>query len=304
MSPGQLFAKVCDRIQKYGFIDTLSGMLNIAWGLGDYYLNPGSMRTSKLPPRDWGHIRLEMEQADLRVVTCQMDVASFRVWLDRAAFPDYYVEAYGALFIEKALEHYVGAELLGLSENELLVDAAASNSPWLQIAPRLYGVNTLAIDLLPPAKPMQGNILVTDATKLPLKESSVDGLILHCAYEMFEGDSDSRLLPEAARVLRSGGRLVILPLYMHHLHYADSSPGADRRGLDYQGAARVWREEQNGGVHLGGVRFSRKYDVPAFMDRVVSHADGLDLTIYFIENESEVDPRCYLKMAAVFEKNL
>jgi hypothetical protein len=55
---------------------------------------------------------------------------------------------------------------------------------------------------------------------------------------MFEGDADMRLIPETVRVLRHGGKMVMLPLYMHHLYYADSDPQADRRGLDYQGPRR------------------------------------------------------------------
>jgi hypothetical protein len=38
------------------------------------------------------------------------------------------------------------------------------------------------------------------------------------------------------------------------------------------------------------------------MERVVKHKGPLHLTIYYVENESEVDPVCYLKFAAVFEK--
>ena len=90
--------------------------------------------------------------------------------------------------------------------------------------------------------------------------------------------------------------MVILPLYMHNFYFADSSPLADRRGLDYQGAERVWRDDGY------KVRFSRKYSVKAFLERVVSNLNGLSLKIYYIENEREVDDKCYLKFAAVFEK--
>ena len=121
-------------------------------------------------------------------------------------------------------------------------------------------------------------------------------MALHCAYEMFEGDADIRLLPEAQRVLAAGGKMVILPLYMHNLYFADSSPWSDRRGLDYQGAERVWRDDGH------RVRFSRKYSVDAFLKRVVSNMGDLKLKIYYIENEKEVSPICYLKFAAVFEK--
>ncbi len=297
-----LVEKLFQRVQKNGISDTLGGMVSILSGLSQYFLNPFSMRSSKLPQRDWEQIRLEMERIGLPVIPYRIDVEGFGEWLTEAEFPEYYQQHYGGIFIEKALEHFVGADLLQLSRGATFVDVAASNSPWQTIASRMYDIRTVAIDLIPPSSEIEGNILVTDGTELPFPDSSVDGVALHCSYEMFEGDSDSRLIPEVRRVLRPGGRMVILPLYMHHLYFAETSPGADRRGLDYHGAQRVWREEHDGRIQLGGVRFSRKYDVTAFRERVVKYADGLELKIIFIENEHEVDLSCYLKMAAVFEK--
>ena len=284
------------RVYAKGLGDTLGMAWNIGKGLAGYYLNRFALKESRLQPRNWAQIRTEMEQAGLSVVSYQIDVAAFRDWLDRADFPEYYVRFYGNVFIEKALEHYVSADLLELRTDKIFVDVAASSSPWLNIASRLYGVTALALDLSPPAAPVPGHKLAADATFLPFRDNSVDAMALHCAYETFEGNADSRLIPEATRVLRDGGRMVILPLYMHHLYYADSSPWADRRGVDYQGAVRVWRESR------GKVRFSRKYDVPAFLERVVQYRGPLRLTIRYIENEKEVDPVCYLKLTAVFEK--
>ena len=302
MKARTLFSRFVGRIRRRGLLDTLGAAWNIALGLADYHLNPLALKESKVLPRDWAEIRAEMEERGLDVAPYRINVANFRDWLNQAAFPDYYVQSYGDVFIEKALEHYVSTDLLELKPGKVFIDVAASSSPWLNIAPRLYGVMALALDLNPPTASVLGYKIVSDATHMPFPDNSVDGLALHCAYETFEGNADSRLIPEAARVLRRGGRMVILPLYMHHLYYADSSPGADRRGLDYQGAKRVWREERNGRVGFGGVRFSRKYDVPAFLERVVRFKGSLRLTICYIENETEVDPNCYLKFAAVFEK--
>ncbi|MDI3545099.1 MAG: hypothetical protein PWQ96_2400 [Clostridia bacterium] len=92
--------------------------------------------------------------------------------------------------------------------------------------------------------------------------------------------------------------MVILPLYMHNFYFLDSSPFTDRRNLDYQGAERVWRDDG----HI--IRFSRKYSVEAFVERIVTNLGGFNLKIFFIENEKEVSPRCYLKFAAVFEKEI
>jgi len=292
----QFIKRIKGHIDRKGLFDTGGAAWNIGTGLIDYYFNPFALKTSKLPQVSYPQIRTEMEQAGLSVLSYRINVAAFWDWLQWAAFPDYYVKGYGGVFVEKALEHYVSSDLLRLSPGQVFIDIASSNSPWFSIAPRLYGVKALALDLDPPTSPAPGLKVASDATRLPLKDDSVDALALHCAYEMFEGDADSRLIPEAARVLRSGGKMVILPLYMSHLYYVDSSPQSDRRQIDYQGARRVWRDG------AGLVRFSRKYSVLAFMERVVRYSGCFRLSLYFIENEKEVDPTCYLKFAAFFEK--
>jgi len=237
-----------------------------------------------------------MEQAGLKVFPYRVDIPEFKAWVGEAGFEEKYQVCYGSLFVEKALEHYVGAQILDLKPRQVLVDVAAASSPWMIIAERLYHVHAFSLDLRPSTSP-SGRQIAADATRMPFRDESIDCMALHCAYETFEGDADSRLVAEASRVLRSGGRMVILPLYMHHLYFAESSPGTDRRGLDYQSALRVWREPLT-----SPARFSRKYNVSALMERVVGVKERLDLKIYYIENETEVDPVCYLKFAALFEK--
>jgi SAM-dependent methyltransferase len=243
-----------------------------------------------------------MFEAGLEIIPYRIDVQAFHRWLEEAGFPEYYVRLYGGVFVEKALEHYLGAELLEMSKGSFVIDVAAAESPWMSIAPRLYGVTAIALDRKWPSTKYPGSRLVADATRLPCRNDSIDCMVLHCAFEMFEGDSDSRLILEAVRALKPGGRLVILPLYMHHLFYADSSPGADRRRVQYQGAKRVWREEPGRKVRVGGIRFSRKYDVAAFINRVACFKGKMKMIIRYIDNEKDVDPACYLKFAVVFEK--
>ncbi len=48
---------------------------------------------------------------------------------------------------------------------------------------------------------------------------SISKIALHCAYEMFENDADINLINEANRVLRKGGKMIIIPLYMDHIYH-------------------------------------------------------------------------------------
>lgn len=290
-----LIAKVVARIRGKSITGIIGATWNVGQGLIDYYLNPSAKKQSKLPKQNYEKIRADMENAGLQVIPYRIDVADFYKWLDKAAFPKKYADSYGPKFVEKALEHYLGAKLLELGGGDVLIDIAAASSPWFEMAERMYGCTAYALDLSFP-EDINGKEIGADATAMPLPIGFATKMALHCAYEMFEGDADIRLIPEAERVLAPGGRMIILPLYMHNFYFADSSPWADRRGLDYQGAVRVWRDDGS------ALRFSRKYSVDAFIERVVKHLGSLSLTIYFIENEKEVDPICYCKFVAVFQK--
>ena len=123
-------AKFIDRSRRKGFADTLGLTWCIATGMLDYKLNPFAKRQNSIPKPDYEKIRADMELAGLDVVPYTVDVGKFRDWLDMADFPKEYVDSYKHLFIEKALEHYLGAEILELNSDDVFIDVAAAGSPW------------------------------------------------------------------------------------------------------------------------------------------------------------------------------
>jgi len=275
--------------------DTLALAGHMSAGAISYYLNPCSLRTSRKSAPDHDAIRRGLDEAGLDVVPYRIDVDAFHAWLDEVRWPAKYVEQTGEVFHEKALEHYVGAQLLELRSDDVLIDVAASTSPWQELSERMYGCQAYSLDLAFPAG-VRGKKIGADATRMPVPDGWASKLALHCAFEVFEGTADMAFIAEAERVLRADGRMVILPLYLHDTYHIDSSPLSDRRGLDYEEARRVWRDD--GWI----VRFSRKYSVDSFVERVVSRLRSMKLKIVRIENEQDVGAACYLKYAALFEK--
>ena len=89
----------------------------------------------------------------------------------------------------------------------------------------MHGKNAYAIDL-EFAQEYRGLMyyLEDDATATSFASSSVAGMSLQCAYEMFRRDDDVELLVEARRILREGAKLVITPLYMHTHYCAYATP--------------------------------------------------------------------------------
>ena len=285
-----------DRVGTKGLLDSLGASWSVATGALDYWLNPLAKRQSKIAAQDYERIRSDLVKIGLDVIDYTVNASEFENWLSKADFGQAYRDAYGELFREKAFEHYLGAKLLELGPDDVLIDVAAAKSPWSKMVGELYGCQeSYCLDLA--YEPgIHGQEIGADATDTPLPDGFASKMALHCAYETFEGSTDSKLPKEAGRLLRPGGRMVILPLYLHNFYFVDVGPYADRRGLDYQGAQRVWRED------IKGLRFSRKYSVEAFAERVMKNLNGLELRIVFIENLSEAVANGYCKFAALFQK--
>ena len=134
--------------------------------------------------------------------------------------PNYHGGRASGVWDEKLLEHWIAGERLGLAEfgaDDVYVDVAAAGSPWAKTLRERRGLSAFAIDLAPVAEAYRDlpYYRTENATQTGFADCSVRGVSLHCAYEMFMGDDDTRLIGELARILQPGGKAVILPLYMH-----------------------------------------------------------------------------------------
>ena len=106
---------------------------------------------------------------------------------------------------------------------------------------------------------------------------------------MFAGDDDTYLVREAARILAPGGRVVILPLYMHTHYCAYSTPEYWARGHSDPAAVEYVRTD------TWGVPSSRKYDAPALVRRVLGPANeaGLGYRLRALRNQAELGENIY-----------
>ena len=272
-------------------------------GYLDYRLNPRALRVPR--GTDWPYdpqaVRAQLQPSGVQVESYYVDVADFNRWCQVADYADSYCRGSPAR-TEKSLEHYLSLHLLPpITSRSVIIDVACAGSPFAAAVQRLHGCTVYRQDLVYPEgirrAPDGMEEIGGNAAFMPVRDSFASGLVSHCAFEMFRGDNDSLFIQEAARVLRPGGRLVIIPLYLSSLHHHLVDPLADRRGVNYDPGARV--------VYRPGfyrVAFARFYSVEAFMQRVVGHRSGLSLKVIFIENEKEVDPSCYCRFAAVLER--
>ena len=241
----------------------------------------------------------KLRNAGVHVKNLPIDVADYYSYLEKANyehFPDYYGGGTARNFPEKSLEHYIAAKLLQFSKDDVYIDVASENSPTVEIYQKLYGCSTYRQDILFD-KGVNGNTIGGDASNMPVQDGFATKMALHCSFEHFEQEADTRFVWEARRVLRNGGKLCIVPLYLFDTYGILTDPAVlPKGGIFFDPDAVLFCRKG------WGERHGRFYDVPHLVSRVIKETD-LKFTIYVVQNEDEVDPTCYVKFIAVFEKD-
>lgn len=244
-------------------------------------------------------IKKDLINNNFTVVDFEIDVADYRKYIDASGykkFRNYFKGGKADYFAEKSLEHYLAAKLLNLSEKDIYIDVANANSPAPEIYHHLYGCNIYRQDLSFP-EGINGNVIGGDASKMPVEDGFATKMALHCSFEHFEQDSDIRFIKEAARVLIKGGKLCIVPLYLFNKYAIQTDPAVlPKGGISFEPDAVLYCAKGWGSRH------GRFYDIPHLVNRIKNNLSDLQLIIYFVKNEKEIDPTCYVKFIALFEK--
>jgi len=217
--------------------------------------------------------------------------------------PGYHGGLQGGVWYEKLLEHWISSQRLGLmsfAPDDIYVDVAAAGSPWAHALRTRIGLAAHAIDLgeFHTAYRDLPYYRIEDACRTSFADASVKGASLHCAYEMFMGDDDTRFIREAARILRPGGKVVILPLYMHTHYCSYASPEHYGKGYN-DSAAKEY-------IRLGseGIPSSRKYDALQLKHRVLDPilSLGMHYRLFALRNKDELGDNIYCHFILEIER--
>lgn len=248
------------------------------------------------PPSDPSAVRALLEGVpDLEVRPYHVHQGAFESYLERAPYPESYKANFGDLFIEKALEHFISIDLSPLRRTDVFIDIASSSSPFSEIVEDLWGIPNYRQDLAF-KEGIYGRTVGGSSERLPFPNATFTRMTLHCSLEHFERDADSNFITEAERVLKPGGTLCVVPLYLSEIYHNLTDPGTDRSGLVFDDLALVAE------VPGWNNRFGRNYDVPAFTRRILDRAGNFRKLIYYVENEKEVAANCYVKFALLLRK--
>lgn len=225
-----------------------------------------------------------------------LDAAEFRQFVRECGYAEQYVQYMGpTLLDEKLLEHYVSLKLIAPEPGDVLIDIGSAQSPFASYVARQYGCRTYQLDLAY-AEGIHGDRIGAPAQEIPLEDASVAAMTLHCTIDHFEGGADSAFVREAARVLRPGGRVCILPVYFAAELSNICDPAHFAPGAELDHAARLR------GVLGYNNRFGRYYSPAALDTRLLANAAGLEPTLYRIEGEKDRIENTYLNYALLLTR--
>jgi SAM-dependent methyltransferase len=263
----------------------------------DHFREPKRIGGVAYTPAVIDSILRQLDAAGFAVRSLRIDPAAYAAYRRRAGYEERFPNYYSFNLHEKSLEHFIAAELLALQGDDVYIDVASEGSPVPEIYARLYGCRSFRQDLsYPPG--LNGDTIGGDAAAMPVPDCFASKLGLHCSFEHFEGDADVRFARSLQRVLRPGGRVCIVPLYLYDTYAIQTDPQVSApAGVRFEEDAVLYLDPswQN--------RHGRFYDARHLAERVRDQlGGGSSMTVYRIENARDAHPSCYAEFAAVIEK--
>jgi len=236
--------------------------------------------------------REELNRLGFHVESLYIDPEDYKRYMVLADYPD----IYGKFLPEKSLEHYASLKLLDFVSEDIFIDIASSGSPFPGIVTKLFGCTVYKQDLAYP-RGLHCDSIGSHASSIPLPPHSITKMTLHCSFEHFEGDEDSKFIIEAARLLQPHGTLCILPLYFADEYSILTDPTVNRQGVKWDRDATIFNNLDYGN------RFGRFYTVQKLKERILDLWDEFTVKFFFVENEKEIHQSCYLQFVMVLEKS-
>jgi SAM-dependent methyltransferase len=246
---------------------------------------------------EWSGMSQRLIDLGLGPIPLTVDPSDYWRFREIAGYERLSVQYPAASVIEKTFEHYLVFGLLAPRPGDVLVDIASQVSPLPQVAATLFGCRSYAQDIMY-APGVRGRNIGGDAAAMPVRDGFISKACLTCSFEHFEGDADTRLIRELARVIRPGGRVVIVPLYLFPHHAAVTDPTwSTAADVPFDRSAVVYCAED----FL--VRHSRQYSPDELLARVIEPArEAFDVQIHQITNPTAVDQSIYARWVLTLDR--
>ena len=203
-------------------------------------------------------------------------------------------------YIEKALEHFISLKIINPNSDMVGIDIGSCKSVVPKLLRRLYGCRIYQQDLDYPDG-VHGYCIGSSADDIPLPNQSIDFMTLHCTFEHFEWGADTGFIKETARLLKTGGCVVILPLYLNKnfCNITGETNLKSRKKIEFDKEASFFC-----GIPEWKNRFGRHYSPAALLKRVIRPCLSLGLMVKLIHVESvdRINKNLWLKWILVLKK--
>ena len=206
-------------------------------------------------------------------------------------------KASGGYPFSKTLEYLVSLKLHDLKDGFKLLDAAGgAEAEFSKLAQSYTGakISSFCQDSITVDGKQHSNIKYISGSidNVPLDNGCIDGITCHHSFEHFAQNLDQKFISESLRLLKPGGKLVIVPLFITNIYSEITNLKSyklhdDSAFLMYDSTASFagW------GPYEG---FARTYDVKAFNERILSIiSENHNVSVFkiFYNNQSAIDPK-------------
>ncbi len=194
-----------------------------------------------------------------------------------------WVKYYRGIIADKWLEHFLSVHFLKPKKGEVMVDAASHWSPFSKIVRKISNVKVYMQDMcFEPG--IHGDLIGSDCTHIPLADDSIDLIAVNNSIEHFEENRDSLFLKEAYRLLKPGGRMCIVPLFISTVVVNMADPDLDLSAVNFDPeavlvSAQPWK-----------IPFARYYTPETFVERLMKAVPQFDYEIISIRDMNRFDP--------------
>lgn len=238
----------------------------------------------ELPHIDWNELQDQIsvvcKKNNVDFTTFEINPTQYRSFKDFFSPPPLSLYAINCRD-KKMMEHFIAYDLLNLGKGDRYLDVASENSPFPEMLRDRMGVEAYSLDLTY-KNGLHGYQIGASAGKIPIEDNWLDYASLQCAFEHFQGEIDSQFIRELSRILRPGGKCVILPLYMSTelVNIYDPLLYKSWQKKHADDDATIIAE-----IELGGF-YERFYD-PNSLRRIFIPDIGLNYRLYRIQGKKE-----------------
>jgi predicted SAM-dependent methyltransferase len=180
---------------------------------------------------------------------------------------------------KKALEFFFSIELLDIGPSDHLLDAAGGHSGYLKAVRQTRNCGNLTVNdhiYTGEYTDKEGiRVVGGDIGCIGLEDRSLSKISCHHAFEHFQGNRDAAFIRETGRLLTTGGRACIIPLFIVD-RYTECW-NVDHNGLfDARAQLIIDKSASIPGADEDG-HFARFYSLDALRVRVLEEAEKAGL---------------------------